>query len=287
MYVETYGDVSIFGKGDIEQIEVKFYKDDLTDVDHNIWNTLNNWLKDDFPFDTFSSLILLTTQKIKSTSAWYGWNDKSVADKLITLQGISSKYFRKKTSRDPKTEKLLTSVLDESKSNKLNILLSIFVIDNNARNDEKYYKSIKETYTKTLPEIRQDEFIRSMLGYVITPKTVNNNWAITYDEFTKEGNLLAQSLIDTTTQFPFKIKLKDIKHEEYNENVFVDKIRQIEYQDVVLDAIADYVQAKGLIMQEIQISKTISESLGEYEDSLYNRHKIDYRISIGNILSVL
>ncbi|MDR2920789.1 MAG: hypothetical protein LBV72_15690 [Tannerella sp.] len=285
VYVETFGDISVLREGNSEQIESKFYKNDLTDTDHNVWKTLNNWLKDEFPLDSFSSLVLLTTQKVKSTNVWFGWNDKNIANKLITLKGVADKYSRKKSNKDPKTEKLLKSVLDESKLERLKIVLQKFVIDNNALNDVQCYNSIKEIYAKTIPTIRQDEFIRSMLGYVVTPKTINNNWAITYEEFTKEVNILAQSLIDTTTQFPSKVKLQNIKHEEYHENEFVNKIREIEYEDAVLDAISDYVQTKELIIKEIVTSKKISESLGEYEESVNKRHGVEYRKACRNCSS--
>ena len=282
VYIETFGDVSVLGDRNTEQIESKFYKNDLTDVDHNVWNTLNNWLKDEFPLDSFSALVLLTTQKVKSTSAWFGWNDKKNAEKLVILKGISAKYSRKKSNKDPKTEKLLSLVLDESKLERLTVILKKFVIDNNALNDIKTYDSIKEVYAKAIPDIRQDEFIRSMLGYVISPTTINNNWEITYENFTREVNSLAQSLIDTTTQFPAKLNLRDIKHEEYNENEFVNKIREIEYEEVIIDAVTEYVQTKELIITEIRTSKKISESLGEYEDSLLNRHKTEYRRACRN-----
>ncbi|MCG6189981.1 hypothetical protein [Maribellus maritimus] len=282
VYIETFGDVSILGGKDTSQIESKFYKSDLTDADHNVWNTLNNWLKDEFPLHSFSSLVLLTTQKVKSTSAWFGWNEKSTKDKLAILKDISTKYARKRSTKNTKTEKLVNVVLDESKSLKLKVVLEKFVIDNNALNDIKVYNSIKETYAKAIPNIRQEEFIRSMLGYVVSPKVIDNNWKISYEEFTREVNLIAQSLIDTTTQFPSKIKLKDLKHIEYNENLFVNKIRQIEYEGVILDAITDYVQTKWLIIKEIQVSKKISDSLVEYEDSLFSRHKVEYRKACRN-----
>lgn len=277
VYIETFGDISVLREENAEQIESKFYKSELTDVDHNVWNTLNNWMNDDFELDSFSSLVLLTTQKVKSTSSWFGWNDKSLPEKIIALKNIADKYFRKRTNKDPKTEKLLNSVLDDSKTERLKLVLRKFVIDNNALRDVDYYISIKEVYAKTIPPIRQDEFIRSMMGYIISPNIINNNWVITYESFRQEVNLLAQSLIDTTAQFPSKIKLKDIKHEEYNVNAFVYKIRQIEYEEVVLDAVADYVQTKELILKELLLSKKISESLDQYEENLTSRHKIEYR----------
>lgn len=132
VYIETYGDISILGCNDTVQIESKFYKENLTDYDHNIWNTLNNWLKESFPIDSFSSLVLLTTQNVKSTSIWFGWNDKNIAEKLQILQNAALKYYRKKSSKDAKTEKLIQSVLNEAKFERLKIALKKFVIDNNA-----------------------------------------------------------------------------------------------------------------------------------------------------------
>ena len=227
-------------------------------------------------------IVVISAWLTSSLHIWFGWNDKSIADKLVTLKNVSRKYSQKKSNKDPKTEKLLSSVMDESKSGKLNALLKKFVIDHNALNDIKIYNSIKEVHAKTIPDIRQDEFIRSMLGYVISPTTVNNNWQVTYENFTQEVNLLAQSLIDTTTQFPTKLNLKDIKHEEYNENDFVNKIRQIEYEEVVLEAVTEYVQTKEVIITEIRTSKKISESLNEYEESLHKRHKTEYRRACRN-----
>lgn len=282
LYIETYGDISIMGCNDAVQIESKFYKDYLTDYDHNIWNTLNNWINDDFPIDSFSSLVLLTTQNVKTTSIWFDWNDKNLSEKIKIVQNAANKYYRKKSNKDAKTEKLIQSVLNESKNERLKKVLKKFVIDNNALNDIKYYNHIKETYAKTIPEIRQDEFIRCMLGYVISPQTIEKNWCITYDKFRHEANVLAQSLIDTTTHFPSKIRLMDIKHEEYSQNPFVDKIKQIKYDEVVLDAITDYVQTKELIINEIITSKKIYDSLNEYEEDLLHRHNILYRKACRN-----
>jgi hypothetical protein len=285
VYIETFGDVSILGNADTEQIESKFYKEDLTDLDHNVWNTLNNWLKDEFPLDSFSSLVLLTTQKIKSSSLWFGWNEKSIAEKKMILQKIVSKYTKRKINRDPKTEKLLSSVLDVTKSEKLNVVLKKMVIDHGL-NDVNIYNSIKEIHAKTIHDIRKDEFIRCMLGYVISPTTVNNNWEITYKNFTQEVISLAASLNEKTTQFPSKLHLKDIKTEEYNENNFVNKIHQIEYDEVVLDAISEYVQTKEMLISEIHRSKTISRSLDEYVGSLHSRQRTEYRMACRNCIEV-
>jgi hypothetical protein len=45
VYIETYGDVSVLGDlSNSKQIESKFYKKSLTDLDKNIWNSIYNWM---------------------------------------------------------------------------------------------------------------------------------------------------------------------------------------------------------------------------------------------------
>ena len=70
IWFESDGDISIRGNEieNNEQIESKHYDqtDFLTDGHDNFWNTLNNWLKDDFDHTQYAFLILHTTQPIVS-----------------------------------------------------------------------------------------------------------------------------------------------------------------------------------------------------------------------------
>ena len=54
VWIEKYGDVT---NSNGEQIEVKDYQKDLTDLDHNIWKTLKNWLDDRFDISYGSSKL--------------------------------------------------------------------------------------------------------------------------------------------------------------------------------------------------------------------------------------
>ena len=83
VYIETCGDISILGDDSI-QIESKYFNSYLTELDHNVWKTINNWMKDEFPYDNFCSLILLTTQKVKTNSSWYNWNNKKKTENTLS-----------------------------------------------------------------------------------------------------------------------------------------------------------------------------------------------------------
>ena len=277
VYIETFGDISLFGKDKVEQIESKFYKDDLTDLDHNVWKTLKNWMHEDFPLDSFTSLVLFTTQKIKKSSIWFEWNNKTISEKTSTLKKVVLEYSRKR-KKDQKTEVLLGVVLNAENARKLDAILKKFFIDSNTLDDQNYYNSIKDQYTKHIPKIRRDEYIRSMLGYIICPTTImNNNWEISFEEFAEETKNLSQSLIGTTAKFPEKIKLQDIKPEDYHKNEFVEKIKQIEYDSVIVEAISNFVQTKQLIAHEIRTSHSISDSLKQYEENIQTTYDVSYR----------
>ena len=86
VYIETYGDVSLLGNlSNSKQIEAKFYKKSLTNLDKNVWNTIYNWMNTDFPIDKFSSFVLFTTQKIGKDAAWADWNNKSLKEREEVL----------------------------------------------------------------------------------------------------------------------------------------------------------------------------------------------------------
>ena len=97
VYIETYGDISVLGDWDnSEQIESKFYKKALTDLDKNIWKSIHNWMNEDFPIDKFSSLILFTTQKVSITSAWLNWNIKPLVEREKILNDLKKHFDSQK-----------------------------------------------------------------------------------------------------------------------------------------------------------------------------------------------
>jgi len=276
VYIETFGDISVFGE-DTEQIETKFYKKDLTDMDMNVWKTLYNWLDDKFDINSFNSLILLTTQKIKSSSEWYNWNEKNLSQKSITLNKLKDDFNRRQ-KKSKALVAIINKIFDESKQDKLKIILRKFYIDHNALNEVDLYCEIRDMYAKGVPVIQRDKFMRAMFGFIFSPSTINNNnWQIEYAIFSKEVEELTKTLVDTTTVFPKKIHLRNIKTEEYNEHLFVNKIRQIQYERAISEAVTDYAQTQQMIIQELVKSPVISKSLENYDEEIYKNYQRRYQ----------
>lgn len=278
VYIETFGDVSVLGGDNPTQIESKCYKTDLTDLDENIWNTIHNWIRDDFPLEKFSSLFLLTTQKAGKKSEWGGWNKKGLEDKLKTLNRIKERFDKKKRKSEKLTS-MMDAIFDASKSKRLAEIAKKLFIDCLDTNDEQFYKSLLNR-DKSIPNIQKEKYINALLGWIIRPQ---KSWIISNKAFEKEAQEIAEKLRENTTVFPDKLRLTDIiKYEKYEENAFVRKIKNIKYDEVIPDAVDDYVHTASLIEQELKESLAIKTQFEGYEISVERRYRAEYRMASRN-----
>ncbi len=278
VHIETYGDISVLGDwNNSEQIESKFYKKALTDLDKNIWKSIYNWMNEDFPIDKFSSLILFTTQKVSITSAWLNWNIKPLVEREKILNKLKKNFdSQKKKSKD--MAMYMNAIFDTKKATRLSQIVELLCIDTTRMDWDQYYKHIQDEYAKGIPSVQKGKYINHMFGYILNPKIVNNQWRITYDDFTRETEEITKTLIKNTAVFPTKLKLADIKNEDYDDYAFVEKIKDIEYENEVLsEAVNDYVYTASLIDQELSESLVIKNQLEEYEEAVERRYRVEYR----------
>ncbi|MBO7570927.1 MAG: hypothetical protein J6T48_02120 [Bacteroidales bacterium] len=277
VYIETYGDVSLLGNlSNSKQIEAKFYKKSLTNLDKNVWNTIYNWMNTDFPIDKFSSFVLFTTQKIGKDAAWADWNNKSLKEREEVLKKIK-KSFDEQKSKSKQLKKCMDVIFDTENKTRLSKIIEKLYIDSINIDAETYRKSIYDRYGKGVPKTKKERFIDTLMGYILRPEIVNRNWEISYESFSKEVEDVTKQMVECTTIFPAKLKLTDIKPEEYEDNMFVKKIQDIEYDEVIDDAIDDYIYTANLIVHDMQESETIKKSLSKYEDNIENNFRAKYR----------
>lgn len=278
VYIETYGDVSVLGNlSDSKQIESKLYKKALTDSDKNVWKSIYNWLREDFPIDTFSSLILLTTQKVSIGSAWLNWNEKNPSERMKVLRNIK-KNFDSRKRKDKDLSTYMNVIFDAKNATRLSQIAKMLYIDSISMDGNQYHKSLQEKYGKGIPDIQKGKYINHMFGYILNPDIVNQNWRITYDDFAREVEEITKTLVENTAVFPTKVKLADIKDSDYDGYAFVEKIKDIKYgDDVISEAIDDYVHTATMIQQELERSETKKKSLLQYEENLKGKYTAKYR----------
>lgn len=282
IYIETYGDVSVLGSlFDNKQIESKFYKKALTDSDKNVWKSIYNWMREDFPLDMFSSLVLLTTQKVSIDSAWLNWNSKTTTERMDVFRNIKKNFdLQKRKNKDLAT--CMNIIFDGKNTTRLSQIAKMLYIDSISMDGNQYHKYLQETYGKNIPDIQKGRFINHMFGYILNPDIVSHNWRITYEDFTKETEEVTKTLVENTAVFPAKLKLADIQKNDYDGYAFVEKIKDIKYEDVIPDAIDDYVHTAKMIKQELEKSEAKKKSLLQYEENLIKSYAARYRTASRN-----
>lgn len=278
IWIEKYGDVT---SSNGEQIEVKDYQKDLTDLDHNVWKTLKNWLDDGFDTSYYHSLILLTTQTISTTSKFADWNSKNKDEKLEILNSIAEKYAEQK-KKDRTTQKLLGSILESSKNDKLLEVLEKFIIHSEADNDEALYKRLIETRTDGVIEEKKDEYLDSLVGHVIKPEITSAGWQIKNKEFRQKTKSLIETYTSKTKVFP-KIEMNPINEdivENHQSYLFVKKIEDIDYDEVKSEAISDLIYARRTLNEELKNYEISKKEYEHYESEVFKSFERKHRSAL-------
>lgn len=265
LFIEKYGDISISNS---KQFEVKKYEDGLTDLHENIWKTINNWLDKKFTPSYYKDLVLFTTQNFSETSSFKEWNSKTVNAKKDILKAIQTRY-KTKQKKSATTEKLVESVLHQSNSAKLLEILEKFKILDSSPIAIDYYNNLIDTKAGHLPSANRSDYINSLLGFIIAPETISNNWTITYNNFSERKQALSEQYSSITKIFP-KINL-DISESDLakkSNHLFVKKIDDIKYDKKKNKAITDYIRAGLTINQELKKYSISKEHYDNYDTEL-------------------
>ena len=280
IWIEKYGDVT---SSSGVQIEVKDYQKNLTDLDHNVWKTLKNWLDDNFDATRYKNLILLTTQTISKSSKFINWNTKNKDEKYQILSLIAEE-FNKEKGKSTFTQKLLNDVLRSDKSHKLLEILEKFTIQSKADNDEILYKKLKETRTDGILEEKKDEYLDSLIGYIIKPEITSSGWEIKNKEFRQKTKFLIETYTSTTKIFP-KIEtplITDDIIEEHKSYLFVQKIEDIDYSEVKSDAISDFIYSRTILSEELKNYEISQKEYRHYESELLKSFQTKRRNALLN-----
>jgi hypothetical protein len=297
LWIEKFGDVTVSGK---EQLETKHYSesDSLTDGHSNFWNTLKNWLHPNFNQRDYKYLTLFTTQSIGSSSKLIEWNDATKSDRHSILQTILDESEKRHTeSTASKTAGIKTSpplslvdqrfVLAASQSERLaEIIPKVFIASDSPRL-LALRKKIINIYGKTILIAKSDDFLDDLIGYLISPSNVNNGWEISFAEFSLKLTEVSNRYRRGTVIFPMKNSIPmNVDMSQYEEKVFVKKLQEIEYSDVISDAVRHYILASLTVIQELREYEVDPNSYPIYAKNLKNtqqtRHKLAKRQLTGD-----
>lgn len=260
--VEELGDVTI---DDAEQVEVKFYKDTLSDGHSNFWNTLKNWVHDDYDPDPYASLVLYTTQELGRDATLARWNNSDVDGRLKILNDIRSEFEKrlakaqeKDSKRKPSSVyKLQEYVFEQSRKDKLKSVVEKFVIEAGCPELPDLAKQIMDQKILGIPAGKKEDYLHSLLGYVFSPLNESDErWDISYEGFHAKLEELTDTFRSETRVFPEKaiVQAEGLSDDEIpgaGDALFIQKIQDIGFgEDIIYRARRDHLGALNTINEE-------------------------------------
>lgn len=279
VWFEKDGDVSLVGD-DIEhatQTEVKNYADALTDHHENLWKTLKNWLDPLFQHEKYGSLILHTTQPFGLTTRLKNWNTQTSKERFDTLRDI----FKERTEEELKVDKpkeivKLQKEVMQTNPEKLNVILKKVVLFTEADDLELLKKRIL-TKPIGIPKSNLESYLHGLVGFVYDQAN-KTSWEIKQSDFkTKCEELTAIYHKKEYTFPPFTgYEASESEVSQLKEKLFVKKIKDIEYDEVIPDAIGNWLELQNSLIKELDEYPLYRDKTKEYQTKLIKRFNLNY-----------
>lgn len=290
VFIERYGDVTLSGS---HQIEVKHYDGNLTDSHLNFWKTLGNWMRHEFDEKKYSALVLLTTQPIGPESKLIGWNAADLAKRLELLQEIlhdaEERHAKRVAAHGTKTPALSVPeslqiqrrLLSTEVAGKLREVASRTSIASGNPDLEGLHAKIKQVFCKGVLVGKQDDVCAALLIYIVNPAGINNQgWEIGYDAFTEKCTVLFSQYCKETRRFPSKYRQFSYSPDpSIPAKRFVQNIRDISYDEVVVQAVKDYLYASNTVAMDFAAYERPPENYQIFSDAVLQQFSPQYALA--------
>lgn len=276
VWFERDGDVSLLGgdANDSKQVEVKNYADALTDHHENLWKTLKNWLAPEFHHESYGVLILHTTQVFGATTSLIDWNKQDVEQRLNTLQTIfKTRSEDELVTQKPKPIVLLQKIVMHTELEKLKKVLSKVVLFTESDDESSVQKAIIARLTG-IPKSNQKSYLQGLVGFVYEQSNPEQ-WEISKNAFdAKCVELTATYCLKQFTLPPF---VGYIASEEevalHHTKTFIKKIHSIEYQDVIPEALGNWIELFNSLNEELDGAPQFRIATNQYRRQLISQFK--------------
>lgn len=281
LWIEVFGDVTVSDK---KQIEVKYYTDKLTDGHHNLWNTLNNWLKPEFDFRRYATLVLLTTQSFGEDTSLKNWDSLTVEQRLHVLEDIRSASEARLTESGKtaasKSLELQRKVLSgDRRKDLMDALAKIQIVTDQSSLMERI-AHYKKQYLRAINDHRCDDYMNDMFGFMTSPSFMTAGWQITSEAFTAQTRELTSRYIVGTVKFP------EVDHEALERKAseldvevrrFAEKLSEIGADSSILDATVDLLHAQHYVHELIKDCTVSQSDIKDYTRNQYKSHISSWR----------
>ena len=232
--------------------------------------------------------MLLTTQDYGERSAFKNWNIQDENGRLDILKTIRQtaldryskrEYAKEKNIDKPDSLKLMELALNEDNNVRLmSIIMKIYIADNSPAPSDLYDR-IKTEYFKFIPNDNKSTAMQAALGLLISPEIVDSGFEVKGASFSEQIQSIASVYNSKTIVFPNRLVNIQLQQEEIDQHLdsnFVKKIMEIEYSEVVNEAITDYIITNRTIAEELR-SRIVNKAVYDaYEKELLKQIKPKY-----------
>lgn len=291
---EKDGDVSVISS-DItksSQTEVKDYAAPLTDHHENLWKTLKNWLAPEFNHIQYGVLILHTTQSFGVTSRLKDWNSQSVEQRLEVLKLIFADRPQNLLDAEKPSEiiRIQKEVMLNSNESVLKSILGKIIL--NVEADD--YDLLRHIFFKRLdgfiPIANRQAFTEGLIGFIYEQAS-NIRWVIEKKLFNQIKESLTARWGPTLFTIPdFNNRdASDHEVEIYLSQLFAYKIIEIEYEDVLPEAIGNWLELRNSLLEELNGYPQFRDTVNRYREQWVRQFSAKHRTASrrqGNLTAI-
>ncbi|HBR1311164.1 TPA: hypothetical protein N3552_001849 [Klebsiella variicola] len=290
IWFEKDGDVS-FVSNEIDessQIEVKNYTAPLTDHHENLWNTLKNWLDDQFDHKIYGVLLLHTTQAFGPTTRLAKWNTLLPESRLQVLKDIYSERTTEELEAErPKNIVKLQKAVMATPYDKLLEIISKVTLFTEA--DDML--SLKTKILKKpigIPKHNLDSYLQSLIGFVYEQAN-NNSWVLHKKNFDAKCEELTALFHKKEFTFPLfnGYEPTGLEIEQHQDKLFVKKIIEIEHHAMISDAIGSWIELQNSLIEELDEYPLYAEKTKSYQRKIVKRFVVSYSSAQLNLTNSL
>lgn len=263
IYIECYGDVSDVATSTEVKHSINRSKK-LINTHIDFWKTIGNIVDDLNSFSAFSTLILHTTAQVKDDSIFHDWHNltpKEKSDRVLSVKPTET--IRKHYDKVKKC-----SVVELRK------ILDKFVIEHSKYGIKDYYNlEILEhpIITTAVIEEHREPIVERLIGYIdsILIKSEDNDyiWKINIDNFRSVFQSELKKYIIDDYIFPI-VKKQDVIDDDVSNFNFIQRLKEIGYDDMISFATSDYLRAQSSRIKMIQDRWSLSEELDNYDEDV-------------------
>lgn len=271
VWFENDGDVSVISSDITEssQTEVKDYTAPLTDHHENFWKTLKNWLAPEFNHTQYGVLILHTTQSFGVNTCLKDWNSQNTEQRLEILKFIFSRRTQVQLDAEKPSEiiRIQKEVMLNSTESDLKSILEKIILHVEADDLDVLRQVFSTKLDGFIPLANRRSFTEGLIGFIYEQAN-NTHWTIEKKLFNQKKESLTARWGPTLFTIPdFNNRdATEYEVEIYLSQLFAHKILEIEYEDVLPEAIGNWLELRNSLIEELNGYPQFRDTVKRYRE---------------------